>query len=311
MVLINSKKNKKAFFTITAIMLLSLFLISFGTYSVIKDRTSLTKRVNTLNNFVNSIEEDIPRQIYASGFRIIFLMESKIVENGTYIANFNSSFREAFFNGTLNGQQQSLMTGVTFDDIENSLNSQAGKINANVELSNPVVSVEQDGPWNIKVSLTVNLSINDEGNVASWQKEETYETLISVENFEDPLYVVNTNGLVSNHINQTVYEPFVSGSDVSNLEDHVEDSYYISSALAPSFIDRLQGLTTPSPDGIESLVYLPKLSNAGISVKDKSCVDYIYFSSDNPAAHSIQGMPYWFKLDDNHLDIYGVSGLVS
>ncbi len=65
-------------------------------------------------------------------------------------------------------------------------------------------------------------------------------------------------------------------------------------------------VTIPNPAGIESLIYLPKLSGAGLEIKDKSCVDYIYFSINNPASHNIQGMTSlsWFKLDDAHLAIY-------
>ena len=49
----------------------------------------------------------------------------------------------------------------------------------------------------------------------------------------------------------------------------------------------------------------------GISIKEKTCVDYIYFSASSPPSHHIQNMPSWFEIDDDHLDTYEVSGLTT
>ena len=47
------KMNKKAiFFTLLVIVMLSLFLISYIFYSVVKSREALNKRIETMNNFV-------------------------------------------------------------------------------------------------------------------------------------------------------------------------------------------------------------------------------------------------------------------
>ena len=71
--------NKKAMiFTLLAIALLSLFLASYGYYSISGDRISINKRIGTMNNFVFSIEENLPRQLFISGFRIIFIFEKRI-----------------------------------------------------------------------------------------------------------------------------------------------------------------------------------------------------------------------------------------
>ena len=100
-------------------------------------------------------------------------------------------------------------------------------------------------------------------------------------------------------------------TDVSNLQKHVDNSLYINSSLAPSFLDRLQGKLSANANGIESLVNLQKLSNQGLSISSKSVVDYIYFSSNNPSSYNINGMYNWFRLDNDHLDIYKVRNLTS
>jgi hypothetical protein len=171
------------------------------------------------------------------------------------------------------------------------------------------VSVSQKNPWNILIEVILDISIKDRNNLASWNKTQVIQSEIPISGFEDPLYLINSGGKIAKKINKTQFQEFVSGTNVSNLSLQVQNFYYISSPLAPSFLDRLEGKTSPSEQGIESLVYLPELSVQGILVMDKSVVDYIYFSSDNPSSHHIQGIPPWFRIDDAHLPVYQVSGL--
>ncbi len=303
-------KSKKAMvFTIISIALLSLFILSYGFYNISKDRKDTNRRIKTMNDFVFSLEEDIPRQIYISTFRIIFLFNKKISESGNYITNLNSTFEECFYNGTIYNEYQPIMNGVTFSGIKNSINEKSRKMNVDVNLTTPSISITQDNPWNIKINFQTNLKIEDENNLVSWNRTFTTHTYIPIENFEDPLYTINSNGLITKKINKTIYENFTQGTDTSNLQDHLEKSFYINSTSAPSFLDRLQGNLNANPNGIESLVYLPEFSTQGIAVKDKTCVDYIYFSSNTPSSSRIQNMPTWFKIDDAHLSTYQVDEL--
>ena len=305
------KLNKKGmFFTILAIALLSLFFVSYTIYTNVNDREPINKRIDTMNNFIFSLEEDLPRKLYASGFRIIFLFEEKIVENGTYIMDINQTFEEAFFNGTIYSEQQELMNGVRYQDIIDSINDKSNSFNVEVNLSNPKISISQEDPWNIKITLTVDLYIKDLGDLVSWNKTSNITTLIPIEKFDDPLYIVNTNGLITQKINRTIYDTFVSGNDVTNLTLHLNNRRYINSTSAPSFLNRLEGNITSNQYGVESLVYLPDLASQGITIKDKSIVDYIYFSDNDPSSNKVQSMPSWFKLDTSHHQIYGVENII-
>ncbi len=300
--------NKKAmFFTILVIAMLLLFLVSYSFSSIVKNRKPIERRIETMNSFVFSVEKDIPRMLYISGFRSILLVEKNILEKGSYASNLNQTLNELFYNGSINGNQEELMRGANFSDIQNFLSEEARRINADVYLSNPFLEVTQDDPWNIKYSLTVDLLIVDRANLSLWNRTSTFvSNPISVESFEDPLYVVGTGGLVTNKINRTSYIPFVDGSDVSNLSAHLAGSDYTNSSLAPSFLQRLEGDFTASENGIESLVYLPTLSGP----LNKCVVDYIYFSTNNPSPlYRVTGMQAWFKLNNESLDIYGVRNI--
>jgi hypothetical protein len=302
--------NKKGmFFTLIAISLISLFLVAYATYYFVEDRKALNKRVVSMDNFVFSLEDDLSRQLYISGYRTIFLLEKRISDTGQPISNVSLAFSEAFYNQSLYGENQDLMIGATLSDIRTTIDERASKINVRVILSPESVKLVQEDPWRIKVSMQAQLFVEDKGGLASWNLTKEFFSFININNFEDPLYALNTGGRIIKKINSTIYSGFIFWSDISNFSKQLELGLYTNSSLAPSFIDRMEGRNAPNINGIESFVYLPQLSAQDIIVQDKSCVDYIYFSSYNPLAYSLSGMPSWFKLDDPHINMYGAGGL--
>lgn len=303
-------KNKRGiFFTTLALFMIFLLLTSYTFSTAATQRKAVHDRVTTMNSFVFSTEQDLARSAYIAGFRALFVAEKKIAETGAYIAAFNASINELFSNGTFNGEAQDIMVGATAADIEQSLKDKAAKMNINLTLLNPQLVLIHENPWQVTALLTTQLLVIDSTNVARWNRTVTAKTFIDIQNFNDPLYTVATQAHVTNRINRTAFQPFVTSADVSNLSKHALDSYYTNSTEAPSFIDRLQGLSSSSPQGIESLVNLQKLTLQGISVQNKSVVDHLYFSSQNPSSSTIQGMPSWFRLDETHSNIYGTQAL--
>ena len=303
-------KNKKGIFFISlALIVLSIFVLTVTFLPDFNTRSSVQKRVESLDSFIFSIKQDLPRQLYVFGFRTLFLIEEDIVENNTYANDVNGLFQEAFFSGSLNGNEENLLEGAKFSDIQDELQRRAQAVSSNITLSSPILTVSQDDPWNVKLTLTADFLAEDLGGSVKWDKEIVINSYIPIENFEDPLYLINTNGLVPNKMVKTPHDSFVTENDVSNLNDHLGNSYYITSTTGPSFLNRLEGNIIANPQGIESLVNLQNLSSQGISVKQKSVVDYIYFSTNNPTNCNVQpsGMPSWFRLDNEHLATYEVN----
>ena len=312
MVLKNKRMNKKGiFFTMLSIALVSLLLISVSVYSLARERENVGNRIETMNNYVFSLEEDIERKLYISGFRIIFLFEKRMLETGNYITDIDSIFSEAFLNGTIDGtvnaDELSLIEGVTFSNISADINEDSSKVNIAVNLTNPVITVSQIDPWNVLVNLSVDLLIEDVSGLAYWNLSSSYEVEVPVTNFEDPLYIIGTNGRISHKINETPYlvSELVNGTNYTNIIDHLNKFYYVETMDAPSFLNRLEGNFSADPQGIESLVNIQSLSNAGVSIEDKVTVDHVYFSFSNPSGSTYSGMPSWFELDSAHESFYG------
>jgi len=310
--------NKRGMiFTILVIAILSLFLVSYSVYSYVQDRDAINKRIKSMNNYVFSLEEDLHRKVYISGYRIILIFQQKVTQE--YIVDLDSKFHGLFFDGMYNGDDyvndnDGIMAGAIFEDIENDIIEKAKRVNLDVSLSNPEVSISQDDPWNVKVSLTTDLLIEDQGNLAKWKRTAVIDTYIPIKNFEDPYYIKHTNGLVANKFIQSPYD-ISELWEIEKLKEHTQNSYYIASSEAPNFLQRFEGkfLADPDGNGIESLVYLPdmniqELIDLGMGqIPGESIVDYLYFNEVPDPGEPVVDMDWeWFKLDPVHKGFYGV-----
>lgn len=304
MIIDNCKCKKGQVFTLFAIALIILFFVSYDVYSIVQDRYAVRTRISTMDNFLFSLEKNLERQVYTSGFRILFLAEDYITRTGVYISDMGAFFNEAFFNGTIYSNASDIMIGARYADLVNSTNDKANKINVNITLSNPQFYASQDSPWSVAVSFEFNLSMRDKANLARWQKQERIKSYISIEGFEDPIYIVNAKGMVVYRINKTIYEGAYTCGGMGNLTSHLQNRYYTSHSDAPSFLKRLQGSFEADANGIESLVDLAALSAQGLPTQQKSVADHVYFSSSNPSSSQVAGMPSWFRLDEAHLVKY-------
>ena len=295
-------RKRGIFITTIALLLITLFVVSFTFYSDIQQRKSIGKRVESMNNFLFSTEKDLERQVYIAGYRSIFILEDQIATSGTYISNFNSSMQELFFSGSLDNETQTIMQGAIYSDIQQLMTQRADQIGLILTISDPSYEVMQDDPWNVKLILKLKIDLKDQNNLARWYKNATIVSLLPITNFDDPIYLVNTNGVMTNKITRTPYSIFVNNGDASNLSTHIINMYYTQSTLAPSFLNRLQGSSTSSPHGIESFVNLQVLSSKGIAAQDKVNVDHIYFSSQYPSPTcTVPGTPSWAKIEPAHL----------
>jgi len=64
----------------------------------------------------------------------------------------------------------------------------------------------QDDPWNVLVRANVTMIVKDSAQTATFTTTEFVTAKVSIVGFEDPLYVVNTYGRLTNAINITHYE---------------------------------------------------------------------------------------------------------
>lgn len=301
--------KKGIFFTLSAMILTAVILLSFNIHSYysLQDKMEVVeKRILTMNHFVRDVQDDLNKGVYISSFRSLFSMIQHVTSNGTYIDDVNMRFNELFFNGTYDGEDAIFMENSTFPDWVSRIQMHSDRIDINTDFNVSSVRIIQENPWYVTIEADMQLSFEDKKQTSSWKFERIVKTNITIIGLEDPIYVINSQGKLTNTITVTPYDYFTSGSDISNLLDLMNSSYYIHTNLSPSYLMRLAGNLSNSTNGIESLVNVDLFVSQGFSGKGRSIVDYIYFGNQTTTDYHINNTPAWFKIDEDHLTIYEV-----
>lgn len=303
--------NKKAqAFTIISIFIIGIIAITYSIENQSDKGNEMRTRVETVNNFVFSMKDDLERQLYTSGYRAIFIAEDNISRTGNYISDFENFILGAVINGTGTKNASDVMEGAKISDIQENIKRDAEKMNINVNFSNVSVGVRQDSPWEVKIIMNFSYLIKDKSDLASWKGNESISSGIEITSFEDPMYSIETGGMLFSKINKTPYEGnYTRDGDVSNLEEHVENKYYAANNNSPNFMSRFEGNFSADENGIESFVNVPDMSSQNMETEDKTVIDYIYFSNNEPGHYTVSGLPDWVRIDESHLEKYQVENL--
>lgn len=305
--------TKGMFFTISALILLSVFFTSLifqNRYSFSERNTVVSLKTSTLQNFVSGLEQDAKKGLFIAGFRAVLGAEEVIFSTNSFLNDSKAGLLEAVMNGTVNGIAVSTMNQSALPDWLVRMQAEAAKLGIVLNFSFDQVTVDQPSPWRVDFLAKYSFNVTDSTSTAVFYKKASSTASISIVGFDDPLYTIFTGNLVIRAINTTPYEGnYVSGSDTSNLISHINGLYYTNSS-GPSFLMRLEGNLGNSSVGIESIVRLPDLEAQGLIVYDRSSVDYIYFGNTTPTIYAInQTFEDWFRLDEEHLDKYQVYDL--
>ena len=313
--------NKKGiFFTFAAIVLSIVIIFSFNVYTGyrLKDKMEVTEiRINTMNNFIKDLENDMGNAIYISGFRSLLSLEDYMMENNKFFGedgapSLAAAFGEVFRYGTIDSEKMSLMEGNTFLNWTERMKVEANKTGINLEFNVDSVSISHTSPWIVEITVQLDITVNDKKGIASWAiTNEDYTGQINItsedkagidkDKFVDPLYLVNTNGLVNNTIRETPYSDWPN-----DLSSHLNGYYYIENSDAPSYLMRFENDLSSDSNGIESLV-TDRLKDEGYSLLARSAVDYIYFVTPG-GCNVVDVVDTDFYLDDPaHTGFYSTS----
>ena len=313
------KGKRGFFFTFIAMFIIILIVAVVTTRNKFRYREKafvISTRIRTMDNFITDMEDDLDRNLFIGGYRAILSLQKYIRMKEGFISDLDTIFAEIYLNGTANGTEINIMKqegqGADFSSWLERINEESSKLNILIEFVPHQVSLTMNDPWRVLITLNLSFNIMDRKNLASWQYNKIFTKEIVILGFEDPLYTVYTDDKISNLIYFSNTTDFVNDitNDTTFLELHLNNSYYIPSTDGPSFLMRLTGNLSNSTYGIESLINLGDLQKQGLGVKNKTLVDYIYFGNKTTSDYcDIQGMPYWFRIDQGHEAVYEIDQL--
>jgi hypothetical protein len=318
--------TKGMYFSLLTILFLVIFLFFFSVHIYRKNTDkmfAIESRITSMDSFLNDVNRDLERGLYISSFRAILSMQEYMTLYGVFFHDIQSDFFEAITNGTINGTHVSMMDSALesakITDWIDNINEQAEQLNLVLNISIKNFSLYQNDPWHITVGINATLQLSDSAGLATWNKQLYIETVLGIEGFEDPLYIVHGLGRFSNAINITRFDnnySYYNGSvwNISNLITHFEGSLYAAHSDAPSFLMRFENNLSTSPQGIESIINLQELASRFSPEEmtiyyDKCIIDYIYWSEENPPIYRINNTPSWYKIDNDHRAKYNVTSI--
>lgn len=311
------KKNKKGFmYLIVSSLLVLIFLIMFFTTNTYKfqDKEELyLTRIRTTNDFTKNFNDDIHRATHISAFRTLIALEDEVTSTGNFLTDINSSFKETFFFGTINGVEKEIMQNASFEDYIARVKLLANSMGITLDVNITKIDISQSSPWDIDVHVFATINVSDNRKVASWVYNKEYLTTLPIYNLRDPMYGKYTFNKIPNAIKILNSTELVSGTNITNLITHINGSYYIASNLSPNFISRFEGKTSADPNGIESIINIQVLSDQDLIINRYAVkVDYIYFNNiATDKVCDVQNIPsdFYFVIPSNRISLYQISGL--
>lgn len=317
------KISKKAvFFTFLSILFSAMFLLMAAreTSTINLESTTSSVSVTAANSIIKSIDKSyIPSILKISGNRAIqaILCEENSTEK--FIANFSESSRSILVYGNFTNwsgtgsacavrYMQNYSLNESFIKLQSLIRT---NFNMNLNIIVDELSFYQEDPWH--VLLEMNSTISLAGSAASWNKTITTLASIPINNMEDPLFMVYTQGAYSNKIitkEKLVTDQFT----LAEFKDHLANMTYYRNPLTPSFIMRLNNnLNASACCGISTLINPAKITWLSNDNQSFSDINYFTRKYENCVYGSLYNITSvlatypQFKLDFTNVYMYNLS----
>ena len=400
------------------IPVLAIILVQQITISSYREKVTTEIRLKELLDTYESITQDLDKSVEIVAPRAISACVNFVINNGTPLSSATDTIEELMIYGTLNSNSEELMEGNTLPVWINKIKNVTSLRGFITDIQLVDVEVKPYDSWNLEIDVNLTINITEENGLASICRNFSMTNLVSIENFEDPLFTLKTFGRGSSIIQRSPYEGnytvmltsgngtngwfygqtvvttnesadavenkdqkvlvvdsvkgitqlnsfgaivcscdvpsdvtvtyveyasisaipnstnvLVDGDEgkvwyIDNLIDDIQNSFYHSSEVGASFLDRLEGEIevqdkyknlSKNTIGLEFFIDKTYISNLGLSVDlEKTNVDHLYFSEDSHHGKRVKGLEDTaFRIDEEfctnnrtHAEIYGVDELL-
>jgi len=342
--------NKGYFYTvITATLILislSIIIFYFQTAETKIESTQRKIALEELHYFVENLKLDYEKALEISGTRAGTVLIGRILNSSENFADYEmvpcdtskygikgsqSAMAELMLCGTLFGEKISEMENNTLMNWSNSVVRRGDvKINS-LEIIN--VALAMYDSWNIAAVSVLELSLSDKSELASFDGSINVVSLIPIENFEDPLYYLETHELdlvrkykrcnYSNSANGITINTWINDKCYHNSNESYNGSCFFDRLegrlkLSEEYLTQSRAYFANSEIGLESFASVSDLwmHNITLDFGKYTWVDYMYWQNVNGtckvtgtinyAINSTQNIT--FRIDSRHVAKYNISG---
>jgi hypothetical protein len=262
-------------------------------------------------SFTESIDDDMPRALDIMAKRAITQAVVHLETNGTAFADSSAALEELISNGTLYGQLTDTNFTVTTWTFQLADKGRKYGLDTSVGVLDTRFYSLDSGHVGVELSILVNVS-NSYANMSLYR---VYNKTIAVqiEGFNDPVYTLNTNGILK----RSIKFPNITVSGVQNFDSAVTYKFFMPSSDGASFLDRMEGRLrssgkynlTGAVTGLETVVSLPELQANGFTIKSgQSDMDYLYFDpAAYPGSPVVNSTHSWLRIDPAHAATYNIT----
>ncbi len=273
-----------------------LFIFSYSNTASQKNAQLVSHiRGSEMASFSSSVTQDVPRVLEIAGKRAIVSAINYIDINGVPLDDAELRIRELMVNNSLYGGHQPAMDGASVADWTVNLAALGAQRGFNVTVNITGVRITPKDAFTL--NMTAYLQVNITDTVQPVNITRTYYDYkdIPISGFEDPLYVLNSQGFIKRAF--TVNKSSAFGT--AAFDNFASKAWYVPSSTGPSFLDRLEGKfyaqskyssQTPALIGLDSMVNITEFEIRGLPVRhNQSTLDYHFFNSTTIYGYKITG----------------------
>lgn len=258
---------------------------------------------------IQGIEADFERALLSSSRSAAVSAVGKVVNDGQPLSDARVAIRNLVVNGSFGpGEPVYPSMGQNFlSRWTSNMRQLSSAYGLDVTLEVTQVNVSSKTPSSLVFSANLSLFVQPQKEPAAFNFTKSYfqQVAVSIEGFEDPLFSLNTNGVLSRVFSFNA----TNVGNISALEAFVSEKKYAPNPDSPDFFYRLEGKLLPSPNGVETIINPNELSAQDLPIHAQSHADHFYFNSTMPnqGRRVLSSTHPWLQLDCPHAAYFGVT----
>ncbi|MBD3155260.1 MAG: hypothetical protein GF368_01230 [Candidatus Aenigmarchaeota archaeon] len=190
---------------LATLTIVEIILVQRNIISETREEYYVKNRINDMNDLYDNIIRDSGKSMEIITKRAISISASHVIQEGVPLSDADEVIEELMLNGTFNNTEELMMENSTISDWSDRM-SDIGELKGyNLNLDFLRLEIKPYDSFNILVESDLTVNITDKNGVASITRNDSVSHLVSIEGFEDPVYPLNTYGMVTHTIHETPY----------------------------------------------------------------------------------------------------------